>query len=221
MKRNPDKKEAGASGLIVDIGCNDGLLLAACNKFGTRTLGIDPAANIAKIAKSKGVDVHIAYFSPETAIHVRKSHGPAKVIVTTNTFNHVGDLHTFMKGITTLLSDEGLFVIEVPRAKELLDHNEFDNIYHEHVSEFSLLSIVKLGEFFDLVVSDVHRLPHIHGGSMRIFLRRQATGTAQSPIVREMLEEEVRAGMLMLQLMTHWLNAWRQSAPSCAPCLVI
>lgn len=189
-------REAGMSGLIVDIGCNDGLLLAACNALDNKTLGIDPAANIAEIAKSRGVDVHIGYFNPDTAALIRKSHGVAKVIVTTNTFNHIGDLHKFMKGIVTLLSDDGVFVIEVPRAKELLDHNEFDNIYHEHVSEFSLLSIVKLGEFFDLVVSNVHRLPHIHGGSMRIFLRRKAAGLKPTPIVQEMLDEEAKAGML-------------------------
>jgi SAM-dependent methyltransferase len=189
-------KEAGKSGLIVDIGCNDGLLLAACNALGSKTLGIDPAVNIAKIAKAKGVDVHIGYFNPETAELILKKHGPAKVIVTTNTFNHIGDLHKFMKGINTLLSKDGVFVIEVPRAKELLEHNEFDNIYHEHVSEFSLLSISKLGEFFNLIIHDVHRLPHIHGGSMRIFLRRKDQGLKPKPIVREMLEEEAQAGML-------------------------
>ncbi len=122
--------------------------------------------------------------------------GAAKVIVTTNTFNHIGDLHTFMRGIVALLADDGVFVIEVPRAKELLDNNEFDNIYHEHVSEFSLLSIVRLAAFFDLNVVDVHRLPEIHGGSMRIFLRRKAAGREAAPIVREMLAEEASAGML-------------------------
>jgi SAM-dependent methyltransferase len=189
-------KEAGATGLIVDIGCNDGLLLAACNSLGSRTLGIDPAENIAEIAKFKGVNVYIGYFDPKTAAFIRGTHGPAKVIVATNTLNHIGDLHAFMRGISILLSDDGVFVIEVPRAKELLDNNEFDNIYHEHVSEFSLLSIVKLVEFFDLVVSDIQRLPHIHGGSMRIFLRRKAVEPGQSPIVQEMLYEEASSGML-------------------------
>ena len=95
-----------------------------------------------------------------------------------------------------LLADDGELVIEVPRAKELIDHNEFDNIYHEHVSEFSLLSIAKLGAFFDLAVTDVHRLPQIHGGSMRVFLSRKAAGVAPAPIVKEMLDEEAAGGML-------------------------
>lgn len=189
-------KEAGVSGLIVDIGCNDGLLLSACNTLGCRTLGIDPAANIAQIANSRGVDVHVAYFNPETAAAVRRNRGPAKIIVTTNTFNHIGNLHSFMKGIVCLLADDGVFVIEVPHAKELLDNNEFDNIYHEHVSEFSLLSIVKLGSFFDLDVTDVQRLPKIHGGSMRVFMRRKAAKQKASSIVKEMLDEELSGGML-------------------------
>ncbi|MEL7491740.1 MAG: class I SAM-dependent methyltransferase [Pseudomonadota bacterium] len=182
--------------LIVDIGCNDGLLLAKCNSLGAKTLGVDPAENIAELAREKGVDVHVSYFTPDEARSLRDKHGPAKAIVTTNTFNHIGDLHTFMKGIVTLLADDGSFVIEVPRAREYLQHNEFDNIYHEHVSEFSLLSLVKLGEYFDLDVTNVHRLPNIHGGSMRIFLTRKAANFERQPIVQEMLDEEADAGML-------------------------
>ena len=183
-------------GLIVDIGCNDGLLLSFCNETGANTLGVDPAENIAELAREKGVDVHVSYFTPEEAEKLAKTHGPAKAIVTTNTFNHIGDLHTFMKGIVTLLDDDGVFVIEVPRAHEYLEHTEFDNIYHEHVSEFSLLSIAKLGEFVDLEVTDVHRLPNIHGGSMRIFLTRKSAGFERQPIVQEMLDEEADFGML-------------------------
>ncbi|MEJ1160966.1 class I SAM-dependent methyltransferase [Prosthecomicrobium sp. N25] len=188
--------KAGPDGLIVDIGCNDGLLLAACNALGAKTLGIDPAENIAEIARGRGVKVHVSYFDPDTAQEIHDRHGAAKVIVTTNTFNHIGDLHTFMRGIVRLLAPDGVFVIEVPRAKELLEHNEFENIYHEHVSEFSLLSMVKLGAFFDLEVTDVHHFPNIHGGSMRVFLTRKSAGVPAAPVVRAMLDEEREAGML-------------------------
>ena len=182
-------------GLIVDIGCNDGLLLAAANQGGAHTLGIDPAANLAELAAERGVDVHVAYFDPETAREVRAAHGPAQVIVTTNTFNHIGDLHDFMEGVRTLLAEEGTFVIEVPRADDLLERNEFDTIYHEHVSEFSLLSLVKLGAFFDLDVTDVTLIP-VHGGSMRVFLRPRAAAARPAPIVNRLLEEERSKGML-------------------------
>lgn len=180
-------------GLIVDIGCNDGLLLAAANERGARTLGIDPAANLAELARERGVDVHVAYFAPETAEEVRDRHGRASVIVTTNTFNHIGDLHSFMTGVRALLDEDGTFVIEVPRADALVEGNEFDTVYHEHVSEFSLLSLVKLGAFFDLDVTDVTEIA-VHGGSMRVFMR--PTGLeAPSERVAALLERERAMGL--------------------------
>lgn len=189
--------ERAGDGLIVDIGANDGLLLQACNARGCRTIGVDPAANLAEIAAGRGVDVHVAYFGPDTAAEMEASWGPAKVIVTTNTFNHIGDLHTFMRGVARLMAADGTFVIEVPWAKELLERNEFDTIYQEHVSEFSLLSIQQLGAFFDLEVVDVTKLP-VHGGSMRVFLRHTGVATP-TPAVAAMLQEELAAGMLRAQ----------------------
>jgi SAM-dependent methyltransferase len=187
-------QEAGRE-LIVDIGCNDGLLLSACNELGAYTLGVDPAANLAEIAASRGVTVDVGYFTETAAeAHLRR-YGPARMIVTTNTFNHIGDLHDFMAGVVTWLSEDGTFAVEVPWAKDLLEKNEFDTVYHEHVSEFSLLSIVKLGEQFGLHVVDVDRLS-VHGGSLRIFMKRVSYGTTAKPIVGELLKDELEAGML-------------------------
>ncbi|MFV0644997.1 MAG: methyltransferase domain-containing protein [Sphingomonadaceae bacterium] len=189
-------ERARGDGLVVDIGSNDGLLLAACNDRGCKTLGIDPAENIAALAAEKGVETFVAYFTPETAQDVWEKYGPARVITTTNTFNHIGDLHTFMEGVDILLSDNGTFIIEVPRAKDMLELAEFDNMYHEHVSEFSLLSLVRLAEFFDLEVTDATYLPDIHGGSMRVFMTRKEAGFPVQIVVGEMLKEEASAGML-------------------------
>jgi SAM-dependent methyltransferase len=188
-------KERAGPGLIVDIGCNDGLLLSHANKLGCKTIGVDPAANLAEIAKTRGVNVDVGYFTADASERLVDQYGPASVIVTTNTFNHIGDLHNFMAGVKRWLAPDGTFVIEVPWAKDLLDRNEFDTIYHEHVSEFSLLSLVKLGAFFDLKVVDVHRLS-VHGGSMRVFMKHADAVRAIAPIVGEMLAEEREAGML-------------------------
>lgn len=187
---------AGPDRLIVDIGCNDGLMLSAANRLGAKTLGVDPAANIVELARKRGVEVHIDYFTPATAEKLRATRERPKVIATSNTFNHIGDLHSFMKGIDIFLADDGYFVIEAPRAKEMIENNLFENMYHEHVAQFSLLSIVKLGAFFGMEVVDVDRLPIIHGGSMRIFLARKSQGIKAKPIVAEMLKEEADAGML-------------------------
>lgn len=186
--------EKAEGGLIVDIGCNDGLMLSHANRLKGKTLGIDPAANLAKIAAGRGVRVLTEFFNPHTARKVRAEEGPAKVITTTNTFNHIDDLHGFTEGVLALLEDDGVFIIEVPWGKEILESNEFDNIYHEHLSELSLLSIVRLGEAVGLDVVDVTKLP-VHGGSMRVFLQPHALNKTPAPIVAKMLAEEQTAGM--------------------------
>ncbi|SFG67894.1 Putative zinc binding domain-containing protein [Palleronia marisminoris] len=185
-------------GLIVDVGCNDGLMLAAAKAQGSRTLGIDPAENIAAMARDRGIEVFNDYFTPATARFVAMRYGRAEVISTTNTFNHIGDLHAFMEAVATLLTEQGTFVIEVPWGLKILEGNQFDNIYHEHVSELSLLSIRKLVEHFDMDVVDVERLP-VHGGSMRVYIRRVACGERPSAEVGAMLAEEEAAGMTARQ----------------------
>lgn len=189
-------ERAGTRGLIVDIGSNDGLLLASCNARGCITLGIDPAQNIAALAAERGVETHVDYFHPASAREVLAKHGLASVITTTNTFNHIGDLNNFMEAVCILLNDDGTFIIEVPWAKEMLERAEFDNMYHEHVSEFSLLSMVKLAEQFDLDVSDVTFLKRIHGGSIRVFMTRKAAAYPISENVAKLLAEESAIGML-------------------------
>lgn len=184
----------GAGDLVVDIGSNDGLFLSKLGGLGARSLGIEPATNLTAIARSRGVEVVNEYFTPTVAAAVRQQHGPARVIVTTNTFNHIDDLHDFMSSVVTLLDADGTFIIEAPHAGDLIEKNEFDTVYHEHVSEFSVKSLVDLFRFFDMRVVDIARLP-IHGGSMRVFGRRSAAAGTVSPAVAEWLVAEERAGL--------------------------
>ncbi len=177
--------------LVVDIGCNDGLLLSACKAEGLTTLGVDPAANIAELARANGVEVFNEYFTAESAGRILAQYGPAQVIVTTNTFNPIDNLHGFVQGVVTLLAADGTFVIEVPQALTCIEQNEFDTVYHEHLSVFSVTSLAALGKFFGLEVVDVDELP-IHGGSMRVYLRR---GGPAAPVVATWLERERQAGL--------------------------
>ena len=181
----------GPDQLLVDIGCNDGLLLKACRDEGLATLGVDPSRNIAEIARARGIEVFNEYFTAESAGRIRSQYGAAQVIVTTNTFNHIDNLHGFMQGVDTLLADDGTFVIEVPQALTCIEDNEFDTVYHEHLSVFSVASVAALGAFFGLQVVDIDELP-IHGGSMRLYLRRQGP---PKPIVAEWLQRENDAGL--------------------------
>jgi SAM-dependent methyltransferase len=181
----------GERDLLVDIGCNDGLFLNAVREMGVATLGIDPAANLTKLANQKGIATITGYFGLETGVSARSQYGPAQVIVTTNTFNHVGDLHAFMRGIDALLAPDGVFIVEVPQAVRFIEHNEFDTIYHEHLSVFSVKSLVELYRQFDMSIFDIQELP-VHGGSMRVFARR---GETQAPVTEEWLEREESAGL--------------------------
>lgn len=186
--------DKAAGGLIVDIGCNDGLMLGFANRLGATTLGVDPAANLAAKAAENGVEVHVAYFGPETAADLRKDRGPASVISASNTLNHIGDLTGFMEAINRLLADDGWFVVEVPWGRDIIRSNQFDNIYHEHLSEMSLKSLVRLAERTGMAVVDVSYMP-VHGGSMRVFIRKEGVAGSPSSAVFQMLAAEDAAGM--------------------------
>jgi SAM-dependent methyltransferase len=190
-----ERMVAPGDGVVVDIGCNDGLFLGECKAIGLRTLGIDPATNLIAMARSKGIEVINEYFNTLTAEHARAAHGPARVIVTTNTFNHIDDLHDFMAGVAILLDDAGIFVVEVPHALDLVEKNEFDTVYHEHVSEFCVKSFVELYRFFGMEVFDIQQLS-IHGGSMRIFGRRTSPShSVAASTVEDWLARERRAAL--------------------------
>ncbi len=180
--------------LVVDIGCNDGLFLKSCADIGVDTLGIEPAANIAALARAKGIEVVNEYFGAEMAAGVRDRYGPATVITTTNTFNHIDDLHGFMQGVDVLLADDGTFIVEVPQALELVEHNEFDTVYHEHMSTFSVTSLAALFSFFSMKIISVETLP-IHGGSMRVSAQRRPQGTGELPDVQKWLDRERDRGL--------------------------
>lgn len=180
--------------LVVDIGCNDGLFLKACRDRGVDTLGIEPAANIAALARAQGIEVINEYFGPEMAARTRASHGPAAVITTTNTLNHIDDLHAFVKGVDVLLADDGTFIVEVPQALELVEKNEFDTVYHEHMSTFSVTSLARLYRFFSMRIVRVEVLP-IHGGSMRVSAQRRPASAPEVPEVQAWLDKEREHGL--------------------------
>ena len=177
--------------LVVDIGSNDGLLLAACLGEGMRVLGVDPSENISEFAREKGVEVFTEYFTAESSQRIRDQYGPARVIVSTNTFNHIDNLDDFMAGVATLLEPEGSFVLELPQALTCIEFNEFDTVYHEHLSTFSAASLVALGAKFGFKLVDLEELP-IHGGSMRCTLSR--VGEPSTAVIAY-LEREKAVGL--------------------------
>lgn len=158
--------------LVVDIGSNDGTLLSHFLKLNFKVLGIDPAANIAELARKKGIETVNSLFNTETAKALVDDFGQAKVILATNVFAHVDNLDDFVGAIDCLLDKEGVFVIEVPYLLNFLKHTEFDTIYHEHLSYFSIHPLVQLFKKFKMQIVDIKELS-VHGGSVRIFVQRE------------------------------------------------
>jgi novobiocin biosynthesis protein NovU/D-mycarose 3-C-methyltransferase len=175
--------------LAIDIGSNDGALLGDYKKLGLDILGIDPAENIARDANKRGIRTLAAFFSEKTAIDVEKQYGKAKIITGTNVIAHINDLHSVIKGIKVLLDKEGVFVMEAPYVIDLLDNNEFDTIYHEHLSYFSIRPLIKLFEMYDMQIIDV-RKQFIHGGSVRVYASHKESKYEVHPRVDKFVTEE-------------------------------
>lgn len=178
--------------LVVDIGCNDGTLLAAFRRNapnGVRTLGVDPAENLDTFTRQLGIERYTGLFTEATARLIRERWGPARVITATNTFPHIQDLHDFVRGIRELLAPGGVFVIEAHYLLDLLQQTAFDTVYHEHVSYWALRPMMRLFESHGLQVMDAERLP-IHHGQLRAFVGRQGEGDPTANVAALLACEE-------------------------------
>ncbi|MGD0260580.1 MAG: class I SAM-dependent methyltransferase [Verrucomicrobiota bacterium] len=185
--------QLGKDSLVVEIASNDGYLLRNFVAAGVPCLGIEPAANIAKVARERGIETLVEFFGQELAGRLAGAGRQADLILGNNVFAHAPDTNDFVAGLRALLKPKGRVVLEFPYAAELIEKTEFDTIYHEHVFYFSLTALKPLFERHGLTVWHVERLP-IHGGSLRLFAG--VTGSqAVQPSVTVMLDEEQRKGL--------------------------
>lgn len=160
--------ELSARDLVVEIASNDGSLLQRFQERGVKTLGIEPANNIAAIASSKGIVTLGDFFSTPTARKARESHGPAKAVIANNVLAHVDDPQDFLAGCKHLLAPDGLVIIEVPYLGELIDRLEYDTVYHEHLCYFSTTALIRLCDAVGLSLVRIDRVA-VHGGSLRFY----------------------------------------------------
>lgn len=182
-------RRLGSDSLAVELASNDGYLLQYYQRAGIPVLGIDPAANVAKVAREeRGIPTLCDFFGEALARQLRETGRQADVVHAHNVLAHVADLNGFVEGIQLLLKDEGVAVIEAPYVKPLIDRCEFDTIYHEHLCYFSLTALEHLFRRHRLAVSDVE-LVAIHGGSLRLFVSKAGV-SRESGAVRELLDEE-------------------------------
>jgi SAM-dependent methyltransferase len=182
-------RKLGRKSLVVEIASNDGYLLQYYQQGGVPVLGIEPAENIAQAAREQDIPTLCDFFDQRLAQKLSANRLQADVIHANNVLAHIEDLHGFVAGLSVLMKKGGVAIIEVPYVKDLIDQVEFDTIYHEHLCYFSLTALNHLCESHGLVIEDVERL-RIHGGSLRIFVRRQESGAQPKPVVSTILDQE-------------------------------
>ncbi len=186
-----NSRQLGEENLVVELASNDGYLLKNYVAAGIPVMGIDPAPGQVKAATEEGVPTIRAFFTKELAVRLRDEGKRADVVHANNVLAHVADTNGFVEGIHILLKDEGVAVIEVPYIGELIDHCEFDTIYHEHLCYFSVTALDHLFRRHSLFLNDVKRIP-IHGGSLRLYVEKTESVSKE---VEKLLGEEAMRKM--------------------------
>ncbi len=186
-----ERRGLGPGSLVVELASNDGYLLRNYVEKGVPVLGIDPVPALCEAAEKIGVRSRAEFFGLEVARKLVAEGFRADVIHGNNVLAHVADTNGFVAGIAALLKDDGLAVIEFPYVRDLIDHCEFDTIYHEHLCYFSATAVDKLLRRHGLFLNDVRRLP-LHGGSLRLYIGKQ---DAPNDAVTGLLAEERALGL--------------------------
>jgi SAM-dependent methyltransferase len=179
--------------LVIDVGCNDGTLLRGFRRHGVRSLGVDPARNLAELYPDPEIDRYTGFFDSRSAVEIRDRYGRAAAVTATNTFPHIPAIRDFVAGLDTVLAPGGVFVIEAHYLGDLLDQAAFDTVYHEHVSYWALGPMTRLFEDAGMRVVDVQRLP-VHHGQLRAFVQRMEEGEVR-PGVEMLLADERERGL--------------------------
>ena len=189
-------RRLGSQSLAMEIASNDGYLLQHYVRRGVPVLGIDPAANVVEVASQRGVPTLCAFFDSDVAEGLRAAGSRADVVHANNVFAHVPGLNGFARGISRILAEEGVLIIETPYVRDLVERLEFDTVYHEHVFYYSLTSLERVLVRNGLHTVDVEHIS-IHGGSLRVFATLNGVGRPDERVTG-LLEAEARDGITSL-----------------------
>jgi SAM-dependent methyltransferase len=184
---------------VVEIGSNDGVFLKPLKSLGIRSVGFEPATNIAKIARSYGLNVVNNFFTEKSAREVAQREGKADLVSASNVFAHIEDLQDVVRGVKAILKDDGIFVFEVHYLLDLIEKMQYDTIYHEHMFYHSIVALTNFFKSMDMEIFDVERIP-IHEGSIRVFVKNvgdKKHNVRQS--VHQLLATEKKSGLDNLQ----------------------
>ena len=188
-----DVRALDSNSLVVEVASNDGYLLQHFVARGVPVLGIEPARNIARVARERGVETLSEFFGTDLAAELVSRGRRADVILANNVIAHVPDINGVIAGVRTLLKSDGAFVMETPYVKDFLDHLEFDTVYHEHLFYYSLTALEQLFNRNGLAAADVERIP-MHGGSLRVSVVH-AGHEGDRPNVCRLLQDEAEWGV--------------------------
>jgi hypothetical protein len=187
------------SNTVIEIASNDGYLLRNFKEKGIPVLGIEPARNVAEAAVACGIPTLVEFFGVKLAEELRREGITANLLVGNNVLAHVPDINDFVRGLKTILHPQGVMTMEFPHLMKLMKLNQFDTIYHEHFSYFSLIAVQKIFAAHGLAIFDVEELP-THGGSLRIYARHASGGRANNGSVSALRERELKAGFTDLNV---------------------
>lgn len=183
-----------ASSRVVEVASNDGYLLRWFRDMGVPVLGVEPAANVAKVAEQNGIPSRVAFFGRDTAKVMVSAGETADLTAANNVLAHVPDINDFVAGFAIVLKPEGVSTFEFPHLLRLMEQRQFDTIYHEHFSYLSLTTVREIFAAHGLRVFDVEELP-THGGSLRVFACHKGASFAEAPAVGQLLARERGFGL--------------------------
>jgi SAM-dependent methyltransferase len=190
--------ELNSSSLVVEVASNDGYLLQHFVNTNIPVLGIEPAENVAAVAREKGIQTDVAFFGVETAKSILKKHGHADLTAANNVLAHVPDINDFVAGFSVLLKENGVATFEFPHLLNLLEKNQFDTIYHEHFSYLSLYAVEKCFSQNGLAVFDVETLL-THGGSLRVWAQKTGAPKPETEALKKLRQFEDAAKISNLE----------------------
>ncbi len=184
----------GAGSLVTEVASNDGYLLQHFVAQGIPVLGVEPAANVAEVARSRGVRTESVFLGPDSGHELADRFGQADLVAGNNVFAHVPDITGFAAGLRALVKDTGVVTLEFPHLLRLIERRQYDTIYHEHYSYLSLLTASRALATAGLRVTDVDEL-ETHGGSLRVYARPEEAAEEPAGNVKAVLAEEESAGL--------------------------
>ena len=193
--------------LVLEIGCNDGVLIKPLSYLGVETIGVDPATNVVKNINSKDITIYNDCFTEELAVQIKKKFGKVDSVLSCYSFAHIDDMIDVMKGIDQILNNDGVFIFELFYLGTLVDEMQYDNFYHEHMSYYSIKTLILFLKRFNMEIFDIKSFPNVRTGSTRFYVKYiQNKNIEISNTLKEMLSHEDKKGFNNLSTLMMYAN---------------